>query len=87
MLRVTLTEVALFAAPFIVFALYLRFGRGVDSMLAGWTTVSFAVCAAIAVALVAGSLVFIESTGRGPTTGAYVPPTWKDGVLIPGHIE
>jgi len=87
MLRVTLTEVALFAAPFIVFALYLRFGRGVDSLLAGWTTLSFGVCALIAVALVAGSLLFVEATGRGGTTGAYVPPTWKDGVLTPGHIE
>lgn len=82
-----LAEIALFLTPFVAFALYLRFGRGLDSILAGWSTLSFAICALIAVALVAGSLLLVEIEGRGPTTGAYVPPTWKDGVLTPGHIE
>jgi uncharacterized membrane protein len=87
MARVALTEIVLFLAPFVVFALYLRFGRGLDSLLAGWSTTAFAVCTLIAVVLVAGSLYVIEWEGRGPTTGRYVPPTWKDGVLTPGHIE
>lgn len=87
MARVALTEILLFAAPFVLFALYLRFGRGLDSLLAGWSTTSFAICTLIAVALVAGSLYVIEWEGRGPTKGRYVPPTWQDGVLTPGHIE
>jgi len=80
-------ELLLFLVPFVGFAFYLRFGRKVDSWFAGWTTTSLALCTLAAVALVAGSLVLFEVTGRGPTTGAYVPPTWKDGVLTPGHIE
>lgn len=87
MLRVALTELLLFLAPFIVFALYLRFGRGLDSMLTGWSTLAVAGCTLCAVALVAGSLYFIEWSGRGPTTGSYVPPAWEDGVLTPGHVE
>lgn len=87
MARIALTEILLFFAPFLLFALYLRFGRGLDSMLAGWSTVSFSVCTVIALLLVAGSLFLIEAEGRGPTTGRYVPPAWKDGILIPGHIE
>lgn len=87
MLRVALTNILLFALPFIVFALYLRYGRGLDSLLAGWSTRAFAVCTLVAVLLVAGSLVLFEGQGRGPTTGRYVPPTWQDGVLTPGHIE
>lgn len=87
MLRVALTEIALFLLPFLAFALYLRFGRGLDSLLAGWSTRAFAVCTVIALLLVAGSLYFIEWEARGPTAGRYVPPEWKDGVLIPGHVE
>ncbi|MDF2996506.1 MAG: hypothetical protein K0R27_2143 [Xanthobacteraceae bacterium] len=87
MVRIALSELLLFLAPFVLFALYLRFGRGLDSLLAGWSTTAFAVCTLIAVALVAGSLFFIEWEGRGPTKGRYVPPTWQDGVLTPGHVE
>lgn len=87
MVRIALSELLLFLAPFVLFALYLRFGRGLDSFLAGWSTTAFAVCTLIAVALVAGSLFFIEWEGRGPTKGRYVPPTWQDGVLTPGHVE
>lgn len=87
MARIALTEILLFVAPFVVFALYLRFGRGFDSLLAGWSTLSFGVCMLIALLLVAGSLYFIEWEGRGPTTGRYVPPEWKDGILTPGHFE
>jgi len=82
-----LAEIALFLLPFVAFALYLRFGRRVDSWFEGWSTAALLACAVIAVLLVAGSLLVFEISGRGPTTGAYVPPTWKDGVLTPGHIE
>ncbi|MDQ0509707.1 DUF6111 family protein [Ancylobacter amanitiformis] len=86
MLRI-LPEIGLFLLPFIAFALYLRFGRQVDSWLGGWSTRAFLICSLVAVLLVAASLYMIEASGRGPTTGAYVPPSWKDGVLTPGHIE
>ncbi len=82
-----LAEIGLFLLPFVAFALYLRFGRRVDSWLEGWSTRAFIACAVIAVLLVAGSLIGFEMSSRGPTTGAYVPPSWQDGVLTPGHIE
>lgn len=82
-----IAEIALFLLPFLAFALYLRFGRKVDSVFAAWSLRALAICAVIAVLLVAGSLYLVESAGRGPTTGRYVPPTWKDGVLTPGHVE
>ncbi|CAA0095726.1 Uncharacterised protein [Starkeya nomas] len=82
-----LAEIALFLLPFAAFALYLRYGRKVDSFLAGWSLRALIGCAVVAVLLVAASLYFIEATGRGPTTGRYVPPSWQDGVLVPGHIE
>jgi hypothetical protein len=82
-----IAEIGLFLLPFLAFALYLRFGRRVDSWFEGWSTRAFALCTLAAVLLVALSLVIVEVSGRGPTTGAYVPPTWKDGVLTPGHIE
>jgi len=87
MLRVAITELLLFLTPFVLFALYLRFGRGLDSLVEGWSTRAFLLCALAAVLLVAVGLVFFEFETRGPTTGRYVPPTWKDGILIPGHIE
>jgi len=82
-----LAEIALFLLPFAAFALYLRHGRKVDSVFAAWSLRALVVCSLLAVLLVAASLYFIEATGRGPTTGRYVPPTWQDGVLTPGHIE
>ncbi|HSI40628.1 MAG TPA: DUF6111 family protein [Xanthobacteraceae bacterium] len=87
MARVALTEILLFLAPFALFALYLRFGRGLDSALEGWSTAALAGCTFVALLLVAGSLYLFEVEGRGPTTGRYVPPAWKDGVVIPGHVE
>lgn len=82
-----IAEIGLFLLPFLAFALYLRFGRRVDSWLEGWSTQAFVLSALVGILLVAGSLIVFEVSSRGPTTGAYVPPTWKDGVLTPGHIE
>ncbi|MCK0196659.1 DUF6111 family protein [Ancylobacter sp. 6x-1] len=87
MLRIAITEILLFVAPFVAFGLYLRFGRGIDRMLAGWSTRAFAVCTLVALLLVALSLYLLEWENRGPTQGRYVPPTWQNGVLVPGHIE
>lgn len=80
-------QVLLFLVPFLAFALYLRYGRRVDSVFAGWSMRALLVCSLIGIALLAGSLYIFEASQRGPTTGRYVPPTWQDGVLIPGHIE
>ncbi|MBS9478566.1 DUF6111 family protein [Ancylobacter radicis] len=82
-----LGQVLLFLLPFLAFALYLRYGRRVDSIFAGWSVRSLLVCSGLGIVLLAGSLYILESAQRGPTTGRYVPPTWQDGVLIPGHIE
>lgn len=82
-----LGQLVLFLLPFLAFAFYLRYGRKVDSWFKGWSLRAMIVCSLIAVLLVAASLVFLESSTRGPTTGRYVPPTWKDGVMVPGHIE
>lgn len=87
MLRVAITNILLFVLPFVLFALYLRFGRQVDAALSGWSTRALALCLVAGVLLVAGSLYFLEAQGRGPTTGRYVPPSWEDGKLTPGHIE
>lgn len=82
-----LLQLALFLLPFVLFALYLRYGRKVDSLFEGWSLPAFIGCAVAAVLITAISLYVFESSGRGPTTGRYVPPTWQDGVLIPGHVE
>jgi hypothetical protein len=82
-----IAELALFLVPFAAFALYLRFGRKVDSLLDAWSLRALIGCSVAAVLLVALSLYFIEVAGRGPTTGRYVPPTWENGVLVPGHVE
>ncbi|WP_428030786.1 DUF6111 family protein [Ancylobacter sp.] len=82
-----IAQFALFLLPFVAFALYLRYGRKVDSWLSGWTLRALIGCSIVAVLLVALSLLFLESSTRGPTTGRYVPPTWENGVLVPGHLE
>jgi len=85
MARIALLEILLFLLPFAAFALYLVLSRrGVSraavSARALWL-------AAAGLLLVVGSLALLAGFSGEPTDGVYVPPHYKDGVLVPGHIE
>lgn len=88
MLRIVLIQIALFATPFIVWALYVLIMRrrraaagGVfDDAPVAWLIVA-------GVLLAAASLFFLAvSTGSEPG-GTYVPPRYEDGRIVPGHVE
>jgi len=88
MLRIVLIQIALFATPFLVWALYVlavRRRRAVsggvfDDAPIAWLIVS-------GIILAAASLFFLAvSTGSEPG-GSYVPPRYEDGRIVPGHVE
>lgn len=86
MLRLALTEIALFAVPFVLYALWIwalrRVGR--EAGPAGVTRLT--VLAIAGFALVAAGFVVLGAFGD-EKVGTYRPAEFRDGVLVPGRIE
>ena len=87
MIRPLLTEVALFLAPFAVYAIFLLAMRmGVlDPVHWTWARLAWLVIAALA--LMIGSFVVLAQFGGEPPGTNYVPAHIEDGVFVPGKTE
>lgn len=86
MIRPVLTEIALFALPFVLYALFLLATRSavVDPQfwslpILGWLTIS-------ALVLVVGSFVVIAQFSGSPPGSTYVPAHVEDGKFVPAQI-
>jgi hypothetical protein len=88
MLRQVLIEMALFLAPFAVYAVALKLrGRAVTTA-AGWQEAPLAGMALAGFLLVAAGLAVLVIVNDGSArNGVYVPTHFKDGQLVPGHFE
>ena len=84
MIRPVFTEIALFAAPFVVYAIYLWATRaGVfDPEAWSWSAIAWLTIAALALML-ASFLLIAHLTGSAPRS-TYVPAHLEDGRLVPG---
>ncbi len=71
-----LSEIALFLAPFVVFALWWQLGLRGRRLV--WT-----VLAGVAVLLAA--LTWLALSSGFPRSGGYVPARLQDGRVVPGH--
>ncbi len=71
-----LTEVALFLAPFVVFALWWQLGA--RSRWLAWTVVG-------GVLMLLGVLAWLALATGLPRAGGYVPARLEGGRIIPGH--
>jgi uncharacterized protein DUF6111 len=88
MTRVVLENVLLFLLPTVLYVGYVYFtrepGRGTTRVLDEAPLIWLFVAGAL---LVIVTLVAFGSTSGGKPGQQYVPPTIKDGKIVPGHIE
>lgn len=84
MIRPVFTEIALFAAPFIVYALYLWATRAdvFDPDEWSWAAIGWLVM--IAFVLMLGSFLLIAHFSGSPPHSTYVPAHMENGRLVPG---
>lgn len=85
MIRPILTELALFLAPFVIYAIFLWATRaGVfhpDSW--SWRVIAWLTIAALSSVLL--SFVVMAQFGGEAPRSSYVPAHLEDGKLVPGH--
>jgi len=84
MIRPVLTELALFIAPFLVYALYLWATREGVLHPESWPLATLMWLTIAALALMFGSFVVLAQWGGEPAGSAYVPAHIENGRLVPG---
>jgi len=87
MIRPVLTELALFLAPFVLYAVFLAATRAgvLDPNAWSWSTLAWLTIAALV--LVVGSFVVIAQFSGAPPGSTYVPAHIEDGKLVPGKTQ
>lgn len=87
MIRPVLTELALFLAPFALYAVYLLVTRSAVFDRASWPWRIVAWLTMAALAFVILSFVVLAQWSGAPPHSTYVPAHMKDGVLVPGSTR
>jgi hypothetical protein len=84
MIRPVFTEIALFAAPFVIYAVYLWVTRaGVfDPEAWSWSTIAWLTI--VALLLMLGSFVLIAHFSGYAPNSTYIPAHMENGRLVPG---
>jgi hypothetical protein len=86
MIRPVLTELALFLAPFVLYALYLVATKGALLTLASWPPKVLAALAIAALVLVIGCFVYLAHFSGAPPGSVYEPAHIEDGTFVPGRV-
>jgi len=86
MWRAAVESLALFLAPFLLFAVYLVLRLRYPLAVEHWTRsrVATLVLIGLATALI-GMIVLISAAPR--SQGVYIAPHVENGVLVPGHFQ
>ena len=87
MIRLFSIEVALFLAPFIVYALFLWATREGILHPKEWPLHVLALLSFAAVALTAVGFVLIAEYSGAPAGSTYVPAHLENGQLVPGTMQ
>ena len=87
MIRPVLTELALFLAPFLIYAIYLWGTRAGVLHPEAWSVSTLMWLTIAALALVLGSFIVLAQWGGEPPGSAYVPAHIEDGKLVPGSTK
>ena len=85
MIRPVFTEIALFAAPFIIFAVYVWATRAGMFDPEAWTWSAIGWLTIIAFVLMLGSFLVIAHFSGSPPGSTYVPAHIENGRLVPGR--
>ena len=84
MVRPFLTEIALFIAPFAVYAFFLWATRAGVLHPDAWSVPRLLTLTILALALMFGSFLVLAQFSGEPKNSAYVPAHVEDGTLVPG---
>ena len=87
MIRPIFTELALFLAPFVVYAIFLIATRGAVLDRASWSPKTLASLAIAALILMIGSFVYLSHFAGAPPGSEYEPAHVEDGVFVPGRTR
>jgi hypothetical protein len=84
MIRPVFTELALFLAPFVVYAIYLVATKSALLTLASWPPKVLATLGICALVLMIGSFVYLSHFSGSPPGSTYEPAHVEDGKFVPG---
>ncbi len=87
MVRPFLTEIALFLAPFALYALFLWATRAGVLHPDSWSLRKMLTLTCIALALMFGSFLVLEQFSGEPKNSPYVPAHIENGRLVPGTAK
>jgi hypothetical protein len=87
MIRPVFTEIALFLAPFIIYALFLWATRAGVLDPTHWSISRVAWLLIAALLLVIGSFVVLAQWDRSPPGSTYIPAHVEDGKLVPDETK
>lgn len=80
-------EIALFLAPFLLYAIYLTATERDARDQEHWRIKVLAICASGGFVLVILSLLAFAHFGGAPPGGIYIPAHMENGKLVPGQIK
>src|SRR5262249_47253753 len=87
MIRPFLTEVALFLAPFAIYAIFLVATRAGVVDPKSWTLQRLSWLLVAALVLVVGSFVVLAQWGGARPGSTYVPAHFENGTFVPGQTK
>jgi hypothetical protein len=87
MIRPVFTELALFLAPFVVYALYLVATKAAVLERLSWPPKVLASLAIAALVLMIGSFVVLSHFSGAPPGSTYEPAHVEDGKFVPGRTR
>ena len=86
MIRPVFTELALFLAPFVIYAIYLVATKSALLTLESWPPKVLATLAICALVLMIGSFVYLSHFAGAPPGSTYEPAHVEDGKFVPGRV-
>jgi heme/copper-type cytochrome/quinol oxidase subunit 3 len=87
MIRIGLTEIALFATPFVLYATFLWASRTGALDADSWPISRLVALAVVSFLLVASSFVYFANHTGAPPGVTYVPAHMENGKLVPGTTQ
>jgi len=87
MIRYGLTELALFATPFVLYTAFLLATRAGVLDAKAWPLSRLVWLAAAAVALMLGSFVYLANFSGAPVGSTYIPAHMENGKFVPGQVK
>jgi hypothetical protein len=86
MIRPVFTELALFLAPFVIYAIFLVATKASLLDMASWPPKRLAGLAIAALTLMIGSFIYLAHFSGAPPGSTYEPAHLDDGRFVPGRV-